>query len=75
MSGSVEASRLYLAAMFPSKRRVLGLDLTFLLDWKTWVWVSEFFLGGRRVVVDAPRKVLVSVSRCFVLFIFTVQGA
>lgn len=42
MSGGIEASGLYLAAMFPSKRRVLGLDLTFLLDWKKWVWVSEF---------------------------------
>lgn len=42
MSGGVETTGLYLAAMFPSKRRVLGLDLTFLLDWKKWVWVSEF---------------------------------
>lgn len=34
MSGGVEASSLYLAVMFSSKRQVLGLDLTFLSDWK-----------------------------------------
>lgn len=45
MSGNIEAGRLYLAAMVPSKRRVLRLDLTFLLDWKKWVWVSEFLQG------------------------------
>lgn len=34
MSGGTEASRLYLAAMFPSNRRVLAPDLTFLSGWK-----------------------------------------
>ena len=73
MSGGVEASRLYLAAMFPSKRRVLGLDLTFLLDWKKWVWVSEFLRGGGGVV-DAQRKVLVSVlPRLIVMFSSSVR--
>lgn len=33
-------------SVFPSKRRVLGLDLTFPSDWKKWVWVSEFSAGG-----------------------------
>ena len=55
-----------MAAMFPSKRRVRGLDLTFLLDWKKWVWVSEFF-SRRRGVVDAQRKVLVSALQWFIV--------
>lgn len=59
MSGGIEGSRLYLAVMFPSKRRGLGLDLTFLLDWKKNGFGSVSFCR-RRGVVDAQRKVLVS---------------
>lgn len=33
-------------SVFHSKRRVLGLDLTFPSDWKKWVWVSEFSAAG-----------------------------
>lgn len=46
MSGGVEASRLYLAAVFTSKRWVLGLDLTFLLDWKKMGLGQWYFEGG-----------------------------
>lgn len=38
------AGELYLAAMFPSKRQVLGLDVTVFLDWK--FFGSVRFVGG-----------------------------
>lgn len=76
MSGGGEASRLYLAAMFPSKRRVLGLDLTFLLDWKKWVWVSEFLReGGCCWCPEEGAGLRSAVAHCYVPSIGTVQEA
>ena len=76
MSGGVEASRLYLAAMFPSKRRVLGVDLTFLLDWKKWVWVSEFLREeGCCWCPEEGAGLCSAVAHCYFLFIGTVQEA
>lgn len=77
MSGGVEASSLYLAVMFSSKRRILGLDLTFLLDWKKMglgLWYGSVSFCRRRGVVDSQRKVLVSVLRwLIVMFLSSVQ--
>lgn len=71
------SSRLYLAAVpFKETGSRSGLDISLRLE-KKWVWVSEFFCG-RRGVIDAQRKVLVSVLQwlpCYVLFIFTEQEA
>lgn len=55
-------------SVFPSKRRVLGLDLTFPSDWKKWVWVSEFSAGageggGGRRWCWCQEKVLFSVRQ------------
>lgn len=73
MSRGGEASGLYLAAVFPSKRRLLGLDLTFLLDYKKNGFGSVSFCGregcrgGGRGGVDAQRKVLVSVLQWLIV--------
>lgn len=76
MSGGAEAGRLYLAAMFPSKRRVLGLDLTFLLDWKKWVWVSEFLQQeGCCWCPEEGAGLCSAVAHCYVLFSSTVEEA
>jgi len=75
MSGGVEATRLYLAAVFPSKRWLLGLDLTFLLDWKIWVWVSEFLWEeGSCWCPENGATLCSAVAHCLILAFYYTKG-